>query len=268
MSLASVHMPADVYYACTLHALSVEEEEVMGLLIGKFEDGDAYIISLIILQRSDKRKDRVEISTEQLHSAMVKTSELSDSLGEPINVLGWYHSHPHITVQPSHVDLRTQASYQMMDNRFIGVIFSVFNVDKTKGQEIQVTCFQAARQGKEGPYEKVEVPLFVEAVKNFSTPCSESIFQLPEIISQEDLTNYHEISKSCENSYLNKLQNDSAFVISQCHILSATVNPLLLNAEVRFKHNIFTVKDLKEEKEKLLKLLKETSDDKESDCEY
>ena len=28
-------MPADVYYACTLHALSVEEEEVMGLLIGK-----------------------------------------------------------------------------------------------------------------------------------------------------------------------------------------------------------------------------------------
>lgn len=35
MSLASVHMPADVYYACTLHALSVEEEEVMGLLIGK-----------------------------------------------------------------------------------------------------------------------------------------------------------------------------------------------------------------------------------------
>lgn len=63
---------------------------------------------------------------------MVKTSELSDSLGEPINVLGWYHSHPHITVQPSHVDLRTQASYQMMDNRFIGVIFSVFNVDKTK----------------------------------------------------------------------------------------------------------------------------------------
>lgn len=35
MSLSCVHMPTDVYYACTLHAKSVEEEEVMGLLIGK-----------------------------------------------------------------------------------------------------------------------------------------------------------------------------------------------------------------------------------------
>ena len=149
-----VHMPTDVYYACTLHALSVEEEEVMGLLIGKvffrifltwqtpvtytflvksqFEEDDAYITSTIVLQRSDKRKDRVEISTEQLHSAMMKTSELSEATGESINVLGWYHSHPHITVQPSHVDLRTQASYQLMDNRFVGIIFSVFNEDKAK----------------------------------------------------------------------------------------------------------------------------------------
>lgn len=83
-----------------------------------------------MLQRSDKRKDRVEISTEQLHAAMMKTSELSEILGESINVLGWYHSHPHITVQPSHVDLRTQASYQMMDSRFVGIIFSVFNEDR------------------------------------------------------------------------------------------------------------------------------------------
>ncbi|KAK6618951.1 hypothetical protein RUM44_003332 [Polyplax serrata] len=260
MSLCAVHLPADVYYACTLHALSVEEEEVMGLLIGKFDDGDAYIISQIILQRSDKRKDRVEISTEQLHSAMMKTSELSDAMGEPINVLGWYHSHPHITVQPSHVDLRTQASYQMMDDRFVGVIFSVFNVDKSKGLEIQVTCFQAARQGIEGPFEKVEVPLFVESVKNFSGPCSESVFQLPEIISQEDLTNYHETTKNCQNNYLTKLQNDSAFVISQCHILNATVNPLLLNAELRQTSVMSYIKDLSEEKERLLKLLKDSGE--------
>lgn len=86
----------------------------------------------MILQRSDKRKDRVEISTEQLHSAFIKTSELSDTMGEPMYVLGWYHSHPHITVQPSHVDLRTQASYQTMDVRFFGIIFSVFNEDKEK----------------------------------------------------------------------------------------------------------------------------------------
>lgn len=38
-----------------------------------------------------------------------------------------YHSHPHITVMPSHVDVRTQAMYQTMDEGFIGLIFSVFN---------------------------------------------------------------------------------------------------------------------------------------------
>lgn len=29
-------------------------------------------------------------------------------LGVQTRVVGWYHSHPKITVQPSHVDLRTQ----------------------------------------------------------------------------------------------------------------------------------------------------------------
>ena len=38
-----------------------------------------------------------------------------------------YHSHPHLAVVPSHVDVRTQALYQQMDSTFIGLIFSVFN---------------------------------------------------------------------------------------------------------------------------------------------
>lgn len=45
----------------------------------------------------------------------------------PTQVLGWYHSHPHITVWPSHVDVGTQADYQLMDSNFIGLIFSCFN---------------------------------------------------------------------------------------------------------------------------------------------
>lgn len=35
MPLSAVYMPADVYYACSVHALSFEGEEIMGLLIGK-----------------------------------------------------------------------------------------------------------------------------------------------------------------------------------------------------------------------------------------
>jgi hypothetical protein len=83
-------------------------------------------------------------------------------------VIGWYHSHPHITVNPSHVgmqcvsflsshcypnrlpflfittylvlivlvlfclfvlDILTQWNYQMLDKGFIGLIFSCFNND-------------------------------------------------------------------------------------------------------------------------------------------
>lgn len=47
--------------------------------------------------------DRVEISPLQLSAAAQEAEKLSIELGKPIRVLGWYHSHPHITVQPSHV---------------------------------------------------------------------------------------------------------------------------------------------------------------------
>jgi len=56
-----------------------------------------------MLRRSDKRKDRVEISPEQLSNAAIQADKLTHELGQPMRVLGWYHSHPHITVWPSHV---------------------------------------------------------------------------------------------------------------------------------------------------------------------
>ena len=72
-------------------------------------------------------QDRVEASPEQLASAMASAEKLSEDSGIKIRVIGWYHSHPHITVLPSHVDIRTQASYQQLDAGFIGIILSTFN---------------------------------------------------------------------------------------------------------------------------------------------
>jgi len=69
----------------------------------------------------------VEASPEQLASAMASAEKLSEESGMQVRVIGWYHSHPHITVLPSHVDVATQASYQQLDAGFIGVIFSTFN---------------------------------------------------------------------------------------------------------------------------------------------
>ena len=75
-----VKLSHDVYRSCLIHAMSTEREEVMGLLIGEVipagsssknvADDDIFeqnsgkvleIVALKIMERSDKRKDRVEI---------------------------------------------------------------------------------------------------------------------------------------------------------------------------------------------------------------
>lgn len=78
-----VRLSNDVYRTCLVHALSTEREEVMGLLIGEVLDvvddvtDDDYVfddksgkvlevVALKIMERSDKRKDRVEIRSAQL----------------------------------------------------------------------------------------------------------------------------------------------------------------------------------------------------------
>jgi BRCA1/BRCA2-containing complex subunit 3 len=64
---------------------------------------------------------------------------------------GWFHSHPHITVLPSHVDVNTQAMYQLLEPGFVGLIFSVFNRDAaTKGHSVSATAFQALPAGAPG----------------------------------------------------------------------------------------------------------------------
>ena len=45
-------------------------------------------------------QDRVEASPEQLASAMAAGEKLSEESGMRVRVIGWYHSHPHITVLP------------------------------------------------------------------------------------------------------------------------------------------------------------------------
>ncbi|EOA35467.1 hypothetical protein CARUB_v10020676mg [Capsella rubella] len=66
------------------------------------------------------------------------------STGRTTRVIGWYHSHPHITVLPSHVDVRTQTMYQLLDPGFIGLIFSCFSEDANKVGRIQVIAFQSS----------------------------------------------------------------------------------------------------------------------------
>lgn len=89
-------------------------------------DKTCHVISAKILVRLDKQKDRVEISPQQLLSAAREAEALSAELARPVRVVGWYHSHPHITVWPSAVDLGTQDTFQVMDAAFAGLIFAVY----------------------------------------------------------------------------------------------------------------------------------------------
>jgi hypothetical protein len=69
---------------------------------------------VVALARTDRRKDRVEVGYEELAAAEERASALTAATGVETRIIGWVHSHPHITVLPSHVDLRTQAQYQQM----------------------------------------------------------------------------------------------------------------------------------------------------------
>jgi len=61
------------------------------------------VTALSIPPRCEIKKDRVEIMSEDLVNAMEDAKYFSQLKGENLNVIGWYHSHPHITVWPSSV---------------------------------------------------------------------------------------------------------------------------------------------------------------------
>lgn len=148
MSLTGVRMSEEVWLTCLSHALTTEKEEIMGLLLGDIQyvnsgSAIALIWGASPQMRSDRRKDRVETNPEQLAAASAEAERMTRTTGKTTRVIGWYHSHPHITVLPSHVDVRTQAMYQLLDTGFIGLIFSCFSEDAQKVGRIQVIAFQS-----------------------------------------------------------------------------------------------------------------------------
>ncbi|EFC49751.1 predicted protein, partial [Naegleria gruberi] len=143
--LRMVRITKDCYHSCLTHALTTSEEEIMGLLIGYINEstGVSTIWDCCPLRRVDKRRDRVEISPEQLVNAASMAEKLSTEDGIPTRVIGWYHSHPQFIHLPSPIDLSCQSQYQQMDSGFVGLIFSVFNNDKSSTGSIKLYAFQS-----------------------------------------------------------------------------------------------------------------------------
>ncbi|XP_033728679.1 lys-63-specific deubiquitinase BRCC36-like [Pecten maximus] len=249
MAINCVHLEADAYMVCLTHALSTEREEVMGLLIGEIDENRvSHISAVIILRRSDKQPDRVEISPEQLSDASTKAEDLAKELQRPLRVLGWYHSHPHITVWPSHVDVRTQAMYQMMDEGFIGLIFSVFNQEKnTKQNRIQVTCFQSQVLESFPPqYSPIEVPLHIVPSAGLGRACLDSLVELPKILSQEEAEAYSKVTSN-DLDLITTIHNSAVYTKSLCHIMEVMNAPLIQSLENRLEQNKARISQLQRE---------------------
>ncbi|XP_059478819.1 lys-63-specific deubiquitinase BRCC36-like [Neocloeon triangulifer] len=258
-----VEINSDVYWMCKDHALSTEREEIMGLLLGdKNEDNVIEISAIKMLKRSDKRKDRVEISTDQLVAAAVEAEDLSKELGRVVRVVGWYHSHPHITVLPSAVDIRTQAAYQGMEASFVGLIFSVFPGQgrENKTQQLKIICFQSRG---DPPTERVEVKLEIVPKHGVQEIFAKSVLGLPNILFGEETEHYKKHCTSESLSLLSKHQNESVFTSSIYHMMSVIEAPTIETIVERnqiLQHQINYMKDrekcLRQDNKGVLKNLK------------
>ena len=144
-----VRITGDAYSSCLNHALLTDQEEVMGLLIGnqtqKENKNIINIFATLCLTRKCKQKDRVEFDEVQIAQAVEKAEQMKKEHKVPANVIGWYHSHPKATPNPSQVDLETQRSQQYQGS-FVGLIISCFNNDINNVNKINLIAFQTKKE--------------------------------------------------------------------------------------------------------------------------
>lgn len=212
------------------------------------------ICSAYAMRRSDKQPDRVEISPEQLSAAAIEAEHLAIKLKRPIQVLGWYHSHPHITVWPSHVDVRTQADYQLMDPNFVGLIFSCFN-ETEKKCNLQIICFQSVSTGDQG-LEHVELPLSMcpTLAGTIGPMTLTALTRLPHILVEEEKEAY---ALAHENStdLLTVVHNSGVYTQRLTEMLQVVAGPIIQTLEEEVGINKSTLIKLDQEKKQLLSKL-------------
>lgn len=167
MSCGAVFITTDVHRACMTHAHMTQSEEIMGFLLGNTETNEhGKTITLLwaveTVPRKDKKRDRVEVEADQQIEVQQRAAEMTERTGRPTRAVGWYHSHPGYIVKPSAVDLRSQMSVQLIDEGFVGLIYSVFSPkEKELGfvDRVEAIAFQTT-QTPSG-LEQYNVPLYV-----------------------------------------------------------------------------------------------------------
>uniref|UniRef100_A0A5S6QHC5 MPN domain-containing protein n=1 Tax=Trichuris muris TaxID=70415 RepID=A0A5S6QHC5_TRIMR len=240
-----VLLSSDVHLVCLMHAFSSEKEEVMGLLIGFTEEaaGVCSVTNCIQLKRLVKKKDRVELMPEVLSEAITYADQLNvvasmasekakaERERNPLRVIGWYHSHPHITVFPSAVDNRTQEEYQnAFDPMWIGLIFGVFNNEEDTGLgRVQYLAFQA----RGGKYDAVPVIIVPKTQPRFHSQLLDHFALLINVLFDEELDGYTKAAETmCQPGdlpldSLTLASNACIYSSRVCKIVYDLVHPLL-----------------------------------------
>lgn len=210
-----VKITVDAYSACLNHAMLTENEEVMGLLLGNVEETkDENIINIfstICLTRKCKAKDRVEFDEIQISKACEIADSLRREFKVDVNVVGWYHSHPKITIPPSQVDLATQFS-QQYQGPFVGLIISCFSYDHTNTNKIKLTAFQSKKEENNTSFLPIyiniefisENEVFLDINSNTANSALTFCNILRNLILEEEEQFKRESSKIDDDDYLNK----------------------------------------------------------------
>eukprot|EP00729_Bicosta_minor_P014360 gene14360-19693_t len=253
MVVSRVRLAADAMMVCLSHALSTEREEVMGLLVGELQaEGVVEITSLMILTRIDKRKDRVEISAEQLGQASSKAEQMGKECGRELRIIGWYHSHPHITVWPSHVDVRTQFIYQQMDSNFVGLIFSGFHEDPSMVGRIEVTCFQSIFSDATTSHSRHEVPLDLIPCSDLQPTTLQALRSLPESLLAEERELLTLAQETSSKELQVTIHNSAIYTAAICRLLDRVCAPILRVLEERVSRAEGKLEKLRARRDELL----------------
>lgn len=251
-----VQITTEAYSSCLNHALLTDQEEVMGLLIGnsvKRENKNIiHIFATICLNRNCKQKDRVEFDEVQIAQAVETAEELKKENQIQANVIGWYHSHPKITVPPSNVDLQTQKS-QQYQGTFVGLIISCFSTDTNNINKINFVAFQAKKDNYSLVPHYIEVE-FVNEIEIFGNSWSNTANTaityssiLKNLLNEEE-DQYNKEKKMIDNDdIINNVLLLSSRQSLLCKIIQNVSAPYVncLNSEIEnLKYYLQHIKDL------------------------
>ncbi|MFX0012104.1 MAG: hypothetical protein ACFE9R_17455, partial [Candidatus Hermodarchaeota archaeon] len=136
-----VILKADAYKTIILYAgryanTSIPPEnwkEIYGLLIGYYDDNFLYVERAIPMTYGHDTD--VEFS-ETDYGDVEKIHEELDTEGKGYFIIGWFHSHPGLTLFFSYIDLVNQLGFQGKFNDAIGLVFDHTLLGKKKEEKI------------------------------------------------------------------------------------------------------------------------------------